>query len=98
MPGLLTYAIADPIMLSDNESVGAESETDYSDRDVDLTAKGDSDSPYIRDVGSTATHKSSHLFTIQAMMPITTMVYLITLSFDTLLIIQDQHPLTSHTS
>jgi hypothetical protein len=41
-PGLLTHPIPDPIMLSDDESVGAESETDYSDLDVDLRAKSDS--------------------------------------------------------
>jgi hypothetical protein len=47
--GLLTYPILDPIILSDNESVGAESETDYSDLDVDFRAKGDSNSPPVAD-------------------------------------------------
>ena len=41
-PRLLTYPIPDPILLSDDESVGAESETDYSDLDVDPRAKSDS--------------------------------------------------------
>jgi hypothetical protein len=41
-PGLLTYTILDPIMLSDDESAGAESKTDCSDLDVDVTEKSDS--------------------------------------------------------
>jgi hypothetical protein len=36
-------------MLSDDESVGAESETDYGDLDVDLRAKSDSDPPRVAD-------------------------------------------------
>lgn len=39
----------DPIILSDDESVSAESETDYSNLEVDLTAKSDSSSPHIID-------------------------------------------------
>jgi len=39
----------DPIILSDDESVSAESETDYSNLEVDLTAKSDSPSPHIAD-------------------------------------------------
>jgi hypothetical protein len=39
----------DPIILSDDESAGAESETDYSNLKVDLTAKSDSSSPHIAD-------------------------------------------------
>lgn len=39
----------DPIMLSDDEPVSAESETDYSNLNVDLTAKSDSSSPHIAD-------------------------------------------------
>jgi hypothetical protein len=45
-PGLLTHPIPDPIMLSDDESVGAESETDYSDLDIDPRAKSDSGPPH----------------------------------------------------
>jgi len=41
-PGLLTHPNPDPIILSDDESVGAESETDYSDLDVHTRAKSDS--------------------------------------------------------
>ncbi|PVH69523.1 hypothetical protein DL98DRAFT_598588 [Cadophora sp. DSE1049] len=37
----------DPIILSDDESVSAESETDYSNLEVDLTAKSDSSTPHI---------------------------------------------------
>jgi hypothetical protein len=37
--GLLTHTIPDPIILSDNESVGAESNTDFSSLNIDLTAK-----------------------------------------------------------
>lgn len=36
-------------MLSDDKSVGAESETDYSNLDVDLTTKSDSHSPHVAD-------------------------------------------------
>lgn len=39
----------DPIMLSDDEPVSADSETDYSNLDVDLTAKSDSSSPHNAD-------------------------------------------------
>ncbi|KAH8650362.1 hypothetical protein BGZ60DRAFT_534447 [Tricladium varicosporioides] len=46
-PGLLTHTMPDPIILSDNEHVGAESETDYNDLDVDLGAKSDSDSSHV---------------------------------------------------
>lgn len=42
----LTHPIPDPIILSDDESVGAESETDYSDLDVDSRAKSDSGPPH----------------------------------------------------
>ena len=48
-PGLLTYTIPDPIILSDDESMGTESETDFSCLDIDLTAKRDSDSLHIVD-------------------------------------------------
>lgn len=48
-PGLYTHTMPDPIILSDDESVGAESETDYSNLEVDLTAKSDSSSPHIAD-------------------------------------------------
>ncbi|KAF4631655.1 hypothetical protein G7Y89_g6479 [Cudoniella acicularis] len=37
----------DPIILSDDESMGAESKTDYSDLSVDLRAKSDSNSPHV---------------------------------------------------
>jgi hypothetical protein len=33
--------------LSDDESAGAESKTDYSDLDVDVRAKSDSDPPHV---------------------------------------------------
>ena len=46
--GLLTHMMLDTIILSDDESVGAESETDYSSLDIDLT-KSDSHSPHIAD-------------------------------------------------
>jgi hypothetical protein len=39
----------DPIVLNDDESVDAESETDYSSLEVDLTTKSDSSSPHIAD-------------------------------------------------
>ena len=42
--GLLIYTITDPIILSDNESVDAESDTDYSSLDIDATAQRDCDS------------------------------------------------------
>jgi hypothetical protein len=49
-PGLLTHTIPpDPIMLSDDESAGAESETDCSDLDVDVRAKSDSDPSHVAD-------------------------------------------------
>jgi hypothetical protein len=37
--GLLTHTILDPIILSDNESMGTESDTDFSSLDIGLTAK-----------------------------------------------------------
>jgi hypothetical protein len=46
---LLTHLILDPIILSDDESIGAESETDYSNLNVDVTAKSASHSPHIAD-------------------------------------------------
>jgi hypothetical protein len=48
-PGLLTYIILDPIMLSNNKSAGAESKTDYSDLNADVTEKSDSDPPHVID-------------------------------------------------
>jgi hypothetical protein len=47
LPGLLTHIIPVPIILSDDESAGAESKTDYSDLDVDVRAKSDSDPPHV---------------------------------------------------
>jgi hypothetical protein len=41
--------ILDPIILSDDESVGAESGTDYSALDVNLTAKNSFDPLYVTD-------------------------------------------------
>jgi hypothetical protein len=72
---VLTDTILDPIILSDNESKGAESETDYSDLDFDLdlnlnlTAKNDSRSLHNPDSGLVGdddfdlgtTSNSSHL-------------------------------------
>ena len=51
LAGLLTHMTPDPIILSDDESVGAESETDYSDLGVGLTAKSDSGPPHATDSG-----------------------------------------------
>jgi hypothetical protein len=58
----------DPIILSDSddESTGGESETDYSNLEVDLTIKSDSSSPHIigsdiadgKDFGSGTTYIS----------------------------------------
>jgi hypothetical protein len=48
-PGLFIHTIPDPIILSDDESAGAESETDCSDLDVDVRAKNDSDPPHVAD-------------------------------------------------
>ena len=48
-PGLFAYTALDPIILSDNDSTSAESETDYSAVDIDVRAKSDSDPPYIAD-------------------------------------------------
>jgi hypothetical protein len=48
-PGHLTHTMPDPIILSNGESIGVESETDYGNLDAHLTAKGDSYSPYITD-------------------------------------------------
>jgi hypothetical protein len=48
-PGLYTYTIPDPIILSNNKSANAESETDYSNPEVDLTTKSDFSSLYIAD-------------------------------------------------
>jgi hypothetical protein len=64
-PGLLTHPIPDPI----NESVGAESETDYSDLGVDPGAKSHSNSPHVADgepadgdgFGSGTTHTPDRL-------------------------------------
>jgi hypothetical protein len=36
---LLTYTILDPIILSNNESVGTKSNTNFSSLDIDLMAK-----------------------------------------------------------
>jgi hypothetical protein len=47
--GLLIYTIPDPIMLNDDESMGAESETDYGGLDVGLRTRSDSDSLYVTD-------------------------------------------------
>jgi len=46
---LLIHTIPDPIILSDDESVSAESKTDYSNLDVDLTTKSDSHSLHVAD-------------------------------------------------
>lgn len=46
---VLVARILDPIILSNDESVSAESETDYSNLEVDLIAKSDFSSPYITD-------------------------------------------------
>jgi len=70
-PGQLPHTIPDPIILSDNESVGAKSETDYNDLDVDLKAKSDSNSTHVIErepaddggFGSRTTHTSSRLVT-----------------------------------
>jgi hypothetical protein len=68
-PGLLTHTITDPIILSDDESAGAESETDCSDLDVDVRAKSDSDPPHVADseladsIGSGAALVSDRLVT-----------------------------------
>jgi hypothetical protein len=48
-PGLLTHTIPDLIILSDDESVGTKSETDFSSLDINLTAKRGSDSPHVAD-------------------------------------------------
>jgi hypothetical protein len=48
-PGLPTHTIPDPIVLSDDESIGAESETDYTDPDVDLAANSYPDSSHVAD-------------------------------------------------
>jgi hypothetical protein len=48
-PGLLPHTILDPIILSDDESMGTESDTDFSSLDIDLTAKRDSDSLHVVD-------------------------------------------------
>jgi hypothetical protein len=45
----VTHSIPDPIILSDDESMGSESETDYGDFDVEPTAKSDTDSPRVVD-------------------------------------------------
>jgi hypothetical protein len=47
--GLLTYTILDPIILSDDESMGTKSNTDFSSLDIDLIAKRDSNSPHAVD-------------------------------------------------
>ena len=48
-PGFLTHTIPDPIILSDDESAGAESETDCSNLGVDVRAKSDSDLLHLAD-------------------------------------------------
>jgi hypothetical protein len=48
-PGLLTYTILDPIILSNDKSTNAESETDYSNLDINIRAKSDSDTPHVAD-------------------------------------------------
>ncbi len=61
--------IPDPIMLNDNDSLDADSETDYSDLDVDLRAKCNSDSSHVADgqpadsdtYGSETTHPRGRL-------------------------------------
>jgi len=68
-PGLFTHAILDPIILSDGEYMGAESKTDYSDLNIDLRAKSDSNSPHVTNsdladsdgFGSGTTHTSGRL-------------------------------------
>jgi hypothetical protein len=47
--GLLTHTILDPIILSDDESIGTESNTDFSSLNIDLIAKRDSNSLYVVD-------------------------------------------------
>jgi hypothetical protein len=47
--GPLTHTISDLIILSDDESIGAESESNYSNLDIDLRAKSDSDSLHVAD-------------------------------------------------
>lgn len=46
-----THTTSDPIILSDDEPAGAESETDYSDLDIDLTTKSSVDPPHVADSG-----------------------------------------------
>jgi hypothetical protein len=46
-PRLRTYTISDPIILSDDEPVGAMSCTDYRSLDVDFTSKRDPACPYV---------------------------------------------------
>lgn len=46
--GLLTYTILDPIILSDDESTGAESEPDHTDPDVNLTDNSYPDSSHVQ--------------------------------------------------
>ena len=46
--GLLAHTIAVLIILSDDESAGAESEIDYSDLDMNIRAKSNSDPPQLR--------------------------------------------------
>jgi hypothetical protein len=56
-PGLHTHTMPDPIILSDNESTGAESETDHSNLEVDSTAKSaDSDMADSEGFGSGTTY------------------------------------------
>jgi hypothetical protein len=67
--GLLTHTILDLIILSDNESVGTKSNTDFSSLDIDFTAKRDSNSPHVADnelmdgdgFGSGTTHISDRV-------------------------------------
>jgi hypothetical protein len=49
LAGLFIYTIPDPIILSNNKSVGTESDTDFSSLDIDFTTKYNSDFLYIAD-------------------------------------------------
>ncbi|KAF4626046.1 hypothetical protein G7Y89_g12117 [Cudoniella acicularis] len=48
--------------ISDDESLGAESETDYSNLDVNLTAKSDSHSPHVTDSSKSEAHVQGGAF------------------------------------
>ena len=45
----MAHTIRDPITLSEDEFTGADSETDYTDLDIDLATKNDSYSPHVVD-------------------------------------------------